>query len=432
MTDPASDPRPRSAVSDGTGLAGLAGLFVWVLVARVYGMSGPYAALTAVAACGVPMVLWSVLVDKVHRNPTTGIDWDATPRSWSDTLDVSLVKLGGLFATWGLIGVFYWLGNWYWDGRFGNYAFAMTLLSWSVVPLALAAIPYVMWLDRRLTEPRDNAWHFGQLLVGGAFDKERVYEHLRQWFVKGFFLAFMLSIVPGNWSVAIRWPTWEILANPVGLSVYLVGVMFMIDVTFATVGYMLTMKPLDAHIRSANPFAAGWAAALMCYPPFILMNGGGPLHYHSNDLAWSYWLEGHPVAIGVNGFILVALTAIYAWATVAFGFRFSNLTHRGILTHGPYAITKHPAYVSKTLFWWFSSMPFLSVSGSLAEAARNSIILAVVTGVYYWRARTEERHLGMDPAYREYAAWMERNGPVPRLVAWARGSSRRAVPAPAE
>jgi len=66
VTDSASDPRPRSAVSDGTGLAGLAGLFVWVAVARVYGMSGPYAALTAVAACGVPMVLWSVLVDAQH------------------------------------------------------------------------------------------------------------------------------------------------------------------------------------------------------------------------------------------------------------------------------------------------------------------------------------------------------------------------------
>jgi hypothetical protein len=58
---------------------------------------------------------------------------------------------------------------------------------------------------------------------------------------------------------------------------------------------------------------------------------------------------------------LVLLTGIYAWATVAFGFRFSNLTHRGILTHGPYAWTKHPAYVSKNLFWWCAVLPFLSV-----------------------------------------------------------------------
>src|SRR3546814_9443470 len=29
------------------------------------------------------------------------------------------------------------------------------------------------------------------------------------------------------------------------------------DVAFATVGYMLTMKPLDAHIRTANPYMTG-------------------------------------------------------------------------------------------------------------------------------------------------------------------------------
>lgn len=36
--------------------------------------------------------------------------------------------------------------------------------------------------------------------------------------------------------------------------------------------------------------------------------------------------------------------AIYAWATIMFGGRFSNLTHRGIITNGPYPWTKHPAY----------------------------------------------------------------------------------------
>ena len=66
--------RPRSAVSTGVGLAGLAGLFTWFAIARAYGMSGPLSALTNVLACAIPMVLWSVLVDRVHRNPTTGLD----------------------------------------------------------------------------------------------------------------------------------------------------------------------------------------------------------------------------------------------------------------------------------------------------------------------------------------------------------------------
>ena len=33
-----------------------------------------------------------------------------------------------------------------------------------------------------------------------------------------------------------------------------------------------------------------------------------------------------------------------------------------------------------------------------------------------WRARTEEKHLSADPAYRDYTRWMARYGPIPRLL----------------
>src|SRR3546814_4512283 len=69
-----SDPCPQSAVGHGVGLAGLAGLLLWIAVARHFGMDGPYAGMAGVFACGVPMVLWSMLVDKVHLRPSTGID----------------------------------------------------------------------------------------------------------------------------------------------------------------------------------------------------------------------------------------------------------------------------------------------------------------------------------------------------------------------
>jgi protein-S-isoprenylcysteine O-methyltransferase Ste14 len=144
------------------------------------------------------------------------------------------------------------------------------------------------------------------------------------------------------------------------------------------------------------------------------MGGGGPLDYHPGTAEWSYWLGGHPWALAAMGAVLVALTAVYAWATIAFGLRFSNLTHRGVLTHGPYAWSRHPAYLSKNLFWWLSTLPFLATSG-WADGVRNAALMAVVSGVYYWRARTEERHLGADPAYREYSDWIARNGSVPRL-----------------
>jgi len=177
------------------------------------------------------------------------------------------------------------------------------------------------------------------------------------------------------------------------------------------------MKPLDAHIRSANPHIAGWVAALICYPPFVLMGNGGPLDYHGGTAEWSFWFAGHEMLLWAWGGLLVVLTAIYAWATVAFGLRFSNLTHRGIITHGPYRWTRHPAYLSKNLFWWCSVLPFLSTSGSWIDALRNCTLLAITSAVYYWRARTEEQHLSEDPVYRAYSGWMERNAPVTRMLA---------------
>jgi protein-S-isoprenylcysteine O-methyltransferase Ste14 len=208
-----------------------------------------------------------------------------------------------------------------------------------------------------------------------------------------------------------------------------VGVMFMIDVQIAMVGYILTMKPLDAHIRTANPLLAGWLAALICYPPFQQMEAGRPLFYQQNSASWGYWLAGHPGLLWGWAALLVLLTGIYAWATVAFGLRFSNLTHRGVLTNGPYALSRHPAYLAKNLFWWLETLPFLVTSHSLVEAIRNSFFLGCVSAIYFWRAKTEEAHLlSVDAKYRDYHAWMARNGPVTKVLSALSPARRTAEP----
>jgi protein-S-isoprenylcysteine O-methyltransferase Ste14 len=186
-----------------------------------------------------------------------------------------------------------------------------------------------------------------------------------------------------------------------------------IDVQIGTVGYLLTFRPLDAHIRSGNPYLAGWLAALMCYPPFVwgLMGRADVLGYEVNTGGWGWLLQGHTALAWAWMVGMVFLTAVYAWATVAFGMRFSNLTYRGVLTNGPYRFTRHPAYVSKNLFWWFTALPFLVTNGSWTDAVRNTVLLAIVSGIYYWRARTEEAHLlAEDPKYREYYDWMGEHG----------------------
>lgn len=438
--------RPASDVSSGVGLAGLLGLFAWILVCRNWAaladmfalpgprapLSGPYASLATLLVTGGLMVFWSLAVDKVHLRATTGIDWKR-PRQPGGTIDISITKLAGLWATWALIGFLYCVARWYWQGQ---YLFAMDVIGAAAVPLFALSVPYVLWLDRYLVNPRDGAWHFGAMLIGREpYDRDEVRGHFRSWAVKGFFCAFMISILPPGFAWIVELDLAELAHDPVAISSALVELLFVVDVQIAMVGYLLTMKPLDAHIRSANPHVQGWLAALICYPPFILMSDGGPLSYHPNTADWSYWMEGHPLLLTAWGALLVFLTGVYAWATVIFGIRFSNLTYRGVITNGPYRFTRHPAYLSKNLFWWCATLPFLATSQSLADMVRNTTLLALVSAVYFWRARTEERHLlAEDAKYREYHAWMGENAVITRgLARLGRGlRPRRTVLQPAE
>jgi len=313
-------PRPTSDVSAAVGLCGLAGLFAWILICRnwvaisdMFGLggpreplSGPYAALMAVVWSGVPMIAWSLLVDKVHRRPSTGIDW-SRPRRIGDIIDVSITKLAGLWATWAIIAGIYCVARWYWRGQ---YLFSMEVLGAAAVPMFVLSIPYVVWLDRVLVEPRDGAWHFGAMLIGREpFEAGEVAHHWRSWTVKGFFCAFMISILPPGFAGVVTLDIGSIAGDPVLVANWLTELLFVIDVQIAMVGYLVTMKPLDAQIRSANPWLAGWLAALICYPPFILMGWRAKTeerHLSAEDAKYreySRWMEE-------NGLITRPLTAL--------------------------------------------------------------------------------------------------------------------------
>lgn len=470
MTAPCSPPPtsrlqpPESDVSTGVGLAGLAGLCLWIAVCRSYPeiaavlglggelgadrgvLSGSYAALAAMVFTAVPMGLWSVLVDKVHLRPSTGIDW-SLQRPLAEVMPVAVIKLVGLWATWGLLAAFYALARWYWSG---TYLFAMEVLSLAVWPLVILSVPYVIWLDRYLVEPRDGCFHFGVFVTGAGvigreqWDGSQIAKHWRAWAIKGFFGAFMISILPPGFAQIVEADPAQLLGKPAEIVLLLVTALFVIDVQIGTVGYLLTLRPLDSHIRSGNPFLAGWLAALLCYPPFvwgIIGPDNQILSYEYATPGWAHWFAGNTPLLWAWGALLVFLTGIYAWATVVFGVRFSNLTYRGVLTNGPYRFTRHPAYLSKNLFWWASVLPFMVTGGSLLEAARNCVFLLVVGAIYYGRARTEEAHLlAEDPRYRDYHAWMDDHGlitaPLARLQRRLLGASAtrsdETAPVPAE
>src|SRR3546814_13867116 len=108
---------------------------------------------------------------------------------------------------------------------------------------------------------------------------------------------------------------------------------------------------------------------------------------------------------------------------MAFGIRFSNLTHRGIITHGPYKYTRHPAYISKNMTWWIGSFPFLVTAGGWIAGARNVALPGLVSGISYWRAKTEEKYLRADLSYGALWNWAPESAIVPRFLARRTGGN---------
>lgn len=183
---------------------------------------------------------------------------------------------------------------------------------------------------------------------------------------------------------------------------FLMQVILFIDVLIYTVGYLVELPSLHNEIRSVDPTLLGWAAALACYPPFNVVTGA-ILGSQSSDFPQF----DSPTAHFILNIALLALMALFASASIALGFKASNLTHRGIVSRGPYALVRHPAYTSKNVAWWIGAIP--SVSAAFASSVSDGVLaVASVVGVtmlYVVRAITEEDHLrSVDSEYASYAA----------------------------
>jgi len=177
-----------------------------------------------------------------------------------------------------------------------------------------------------------------------------------------------------------------------------------VDTFLFTIGYIVEIPALRNRIRSVDPTFFGWFICLACYPPF---NGftADIFKWQSNDFP-QFQSDGIHFAANIS---LLVLMAIYSWASVALGFKASNLTNRGIVARGPYSVVRHPAYAAKNLAWWIGALPTLYslwVLDNLEGLLFSLACLCAWTLIYLLRAVTEERHLLM--ADNGYAAYMAR------------------------
>ncbi len=169
----------------------------------------------------------------------------------------------------------------------------------------------------------------------------------------------------------------------------ILAAIFFADTLYFSFGYVFDAGFLKNRIRSVEPTVFGWAVALICYPPFNSFYG-----------KYVPWYPSETADFGnatTTFFIRIAITLLllaYLGATLALGAKCSNLTNRGIVTRGPYAIIRHPAYICKNVIWWVTIIPVMSPGAFLSMLSWSAI--------YFFRAITEEKHLMKDPEYQDY------------------------------
>jgi protein-S-isoprenylcysteine O-methyltransferase Ste14 len=395
--------RPKSATAAMTGVAGLAG-FALALAALV-NSSWPVhgRALAALAATAIAMIAVDTLYFRTYRNDSTGL---GPVKLKPLQVERILRKLIGLIATLAILAAVYWILPEYRREFYAPYWAALYV----IVPVMLATAPsYIAFVDQRQVEPEDAYAEIGAFILSGVLPQKysQLRHHVLGWTVKGFFLPLMFvhtcSMLSAVLTILEQGPSFDFMR----LHGFAIDLMFTIDVLVAVLGYSLTLRVLDSHIRSVEPTVLGWLVCLACYEP-VNRATGAYLDYETGS-NWIQAFAAWPALQIIWGLVIFVCLLIYTWATVSFGLRFSNLTHRGVITDGPYRWMKHPAYVSKNLSWWLVSMPFLTTA-SPGEALRHSVLLLGVNVIYVLRAITEERHLSRDPDYAAYSSFIAENG----------------------
>jgi len=355
----------------------------------------------------IPLWFYDFLYLRVHQRPSTGL----AQKPGKVDRHRLVVKLIGLYGTFLIILIVYHLILGYHisiHAPFYNSFFYF--LNFTAPWIMILSFIYFREVDRRQKDPYDEYWHMGCLLTG-RFQNVRmlfIKEHARVWFIKAFFTPFMFAMLVDRveYLLAFDWKHQSSFFIP--LYNYLLTLFYTIYILYGVLGYILTCRLLDTHIRSTEPTFLGWVVCLVCYQPFYSHFGIGLLNY-DDHLNWYHWFAFFPGFYYLCGALIIFLSLVYCLATVAIGYRMSNLTFRGIITSGPYRFTKHPAYLSKVASWWLISLPFLSVEG-VGIAFHHTLNLSLITFIYYLRARTEENNLSNYSEYVQYANGIKEQG----------------------
>lgn len=234
----------------------------------------------------------------------------------------------------------------------------------------------------------------------GVFDKRYTYSFFLL-IIKLFFIPLMLQFSINNFfgikngiytflPENIYEENWVSIFNN-SVFPFLLSLCFFVDTIIFLFGYLIYSESLGNTIRSVETSFLGWFSALLCYPPFFAITGTlFPAAYSD----YPFWInENITFALRLP---MLLLLIIYTLATINLGWKASNLTNRGIVSHGVYSVVRHPAYIAKNLFWWLSLLPVM-FSNPISV-----VYMLGISAIYFTRAVTEERHLFQDSDYQDY------------------------------
>ena len=272
--------------------------------------------------------------------------------------------------------------------------------------VATLIIVYVYFIDRRLPDPEDEYAQIGAMINKIIpVNKILLKSFLLKTLVKIIFIPFMYSGFLGNLNILLN-TAW--LANVNAISLLLFNFGISIDMLIGIFGYLFSSAIINNHIIDTDNNLLGWIFALLCYPPLVLIMR--QVNDQQDALIWSDILPHDSLLFWVV-FLIINMTWIIYWlATFEFGMTFSNLSYRRLIEKGVYRYTKHPAYISKNIYWWLYTLPFMGVTFTSVEWWRNILGLTFVSLIYYGRAKSEERHLMKFAEYQVYYYKIEKKG----------------------
>lgn len=189
-----------------------------------------------------------------------------------------------------------------------------------------------------------------------------------------------------------------------------ISTIFLVDSSVFFFGYTSEAGWLGNRLRYCETDLFRILVCVACYEPFNLVTGhiAGASYGHFGIL-YDRDLE-HPMTWVLRGLAVLFLLLMISTSLSLFT-RASNLTNRGIVKHGPYALVRHPGYLAKNMFWLMTIIPLFVPDTEALDFSWSAHALVCVgaamgwlawASLYFLRAITEEQFLSKDPEYVAY------------------------------